>query len=249
MARRSRRMITGILNLDKPPGWTSHDVVTRVRELTGERRVGHAGTLDPLATGVLVICVGAAVRLTEYLQGHDKRYRARIRLGISTDTYDRQGEVMQVRPVPDLTEATIMAELRRFEGEILQRPPVYSALKQKGIPLYRRARRGEPIQPAPRRVHIHRIELIAWQPPELTLEVDCSAGTYIRSLAHDLGEALGCGGHLMALVRLASGPFNLESAHSIAPLATVALSIADGSARFHSSTCHRGGAGAPATRV
>jgi len=209
-------MTAGILNLDKPKGWTSHDVVARVRRLTGEKKVGHAGTLDPFATGVLLVCLGMAVRLVEYLQGHDKRYRATVRLGISTDSYDAEGKPLQTRPVPELTVAAIEAALAQFRGTIQQRPPIYSAIKQRGVPLHRRVRRGESVLVQPREVQIHHLSMIRWQPPDLTLEVHCSAGTYIRSLAHDLGELLGCGGHLAGLIRLASGPFSLESSHSLA---------------------------------
>lgn len=211
-------MTSGIINLDKPRGWTSHDVVARVRRLTGERKVGHAGTLDPFATGVLLVCLGTAVRLAEYLQRHDKRYKATMRLGITTDSYDTDGQPLQTRPVPDLTVPAIEAALEQFRGTIQQRPPIYSAIKQGGVPLHRRVRRGETVQVQPREVQIHHLTLVCWQSPILTLEVHCSAGTYIRSLGHDLGEALGCGGHLVDLVRLASGPFDLVSAHSLSAI-------------------------------
>lgn len=211
-------MTAGILNVDKPRGWTSHDVVARVRRLTGVQKVGHAGTLDPIATGVLLVCLGTAVRLVEYLQGHDKRYRAKVRLGVTTDTYDAEGSPLQTRPVGDLTATAIDTALQRFRGAIQQRPPIYSAIKQGGVPLHRRARRGEAVLTGPRPVQIDRLTLLLWQPPMLSLEVHCSAGTYIRSLAHDLGEALGCGGHLVELVRLASGPFDLASAHTLAAI-------------------------------
>lgn len=201
----------GILNINKPRGMTSHDVVDRVRAVARQREVGHAGTLDPLATGVLLLCLGQATRLTEYLMDSPKEYRARIRLGIATDTDDAEGRVISEKPV-DLDRATVEAALDRFRGRILQVPPMHSALKREGQPLYKLARRGVEVRREPRPVEIYRLDLMAWEPPELTLEVLCSPGTYIRALARDLGEALGCGAHLIGLVRLASGDFRLEDA-------------------------------------
>ena len=223
-------LISGILNVDKPSGMTSHDVVSRVRRLAGQRRVGHAGTLDPMATGVLVVCLGQATRLAEYLTRHDKGYRATARLGETTDTYDADGELTAEfqGALPD--RDVIESHLGQFRGDIEQVPPVYSAIKVDGQPLHRRARRGESITPASRHVTIHRLDLIAWEPPLLTLEVDCSAGTYIRSLAHDLGAVLGCGAHLSGLVRLHSGQFGLETAH---PLDTLLAEANDGGWRKH----------------
>ncbi len=201
----------GLLVLDKPKGWTSHDVVERVRRLTRIRRVGHAGTLDPLATGVLVLLIGPATRLAEFLLGHDKRYRAVIRMGITTDTDDAEGRILSERPV-EVSQEAFEEALRSFEGEILQTPPAFAAIKERGERLYEKARRGEPVAPPPRRVRIHTLRLIEWNPPWATVEVACSAGTYIRALARDLGERLGCGAHLADLRRLASGPFTLADA-------------------------------------
>ncbi len=201
----------GLLVLDKPKGWTSHDAVERVRTLTRIRRVGHAGTLDPLATGVLVVLVGSATRLAEFLLGHDKRYRATIRLGIQTDTDDAEGRIVSERPVAVSREA-FEETLRCFVGEILQIPPAFAALKQGGERLYEKARRGETITPSPRRVRIDELRLVEWNPPWATIEVACSAGTYIRALARDIGERLGCGAHVAELRRLASGPFTLADA-------------------------------------
>jgi|Deesub1362A_J573_1020465.scaffolds.fasta_scaffold10308_2 tRNA pseudouridine55 synthase len=211
-------MTHGLLIIDKDAGWTSHDVVARVRRLIGQRRVGHAGTLDPMATGVLVLCLGRATRLAEYLQGHRKRYQATIRLGEVTDTYDLEGEVIERHPVPSLSEEELTSHLRAFQGTITQRPPAYSAVKVDGVPAYRRARRGEVVALPPRQVTIYEIRLSRWEPPELSLEIECSAGTYIRSLAHDLGQAIGCGAHLIALRRTASGPFTLADAISLSEL-------------------------------
>ncbi|HHH41182.1 MAG TPA: tRNA pseudouridine(55) synthase TruB [Chloroflexi bacterium] len=201
----------GILNLNKPAGLTSHDVVDRVRAVARQRKVGHAGTLDPMATGVLLVCLGRATRVAEYLMASPKTYRARVRLGVTTDTYDAEGSVVEERPV-EVDRAAVERALERFRGRILQVPPMYSALKHKGKRLYELARRGEVVEREPRPVEVYRLELVEWTPPELVLELDCSPGTYVRALAHDLGEALGCGAHLAGLVRLASGDFRLEEA-------------------------------------
>ncbi len=217
-ARDGTSAVHGLLIVDKEAGWTSHDVVAKVRRLIRQRRVGHAGTLDPMATGVLVLCLGKATRLAEYLQGHDKRYRATIRLGETTDTYDAEGRILERRPVPPLSLEELRAYLQRFQGEILQHPPPFSAVKIAGTPAYRRARRGEAVLPPPRQVTIHELRLVAWSPPDLSLEIACSAGTYIRSLAHDLGQAIGCGAHLIALRRTASGPFTERDAIPLAEL-------------------------------
>lgn len=203
--------IAGVLNIDKPSGLTSHDVVARLRRTTGIRRIGHAGTLDPLATGVLVVCLGRATRLIEYLIGQDKTYETTIRLGQTTDTYDADGEIVVERPA-DVTPEAIAAALEAFRGPIRQRAPAYSAIKRDGQPLYKLARRGEAVDPPVRDVTIHALEMLSYEPPLLTLRVACSSGTYIRSLAHDLGQALGCGGHVVALRRTAVGPFDIAAA-------------------------------------
>jgi tRNA pseudouridine55 synthase len=202
---------SGLLVIDKPVGPTSHDVVGRVRRLAGVRRVGHAGTLDPLASGVLLVCVGQATRLVEYLVGLDKVYETTVRLGRATTTYDAEGEVTDEHPVT-VTLAEIAAALDAFRGPIQQRVPPFSAVKRGGEPLYRQARRGEAIDPPQRQVTIHALDLLAYEPPDLHLRVACSSGTYIRSLAHDLGQALGCGGHVAALRRTAAGRFTLAGA-------------------------------------
>lgn len=205
-------MVEGLLVVDKPADMTSHDVVAHVRRLCGQRQVGHAGTLDPLATGVLILCLGRATRLAEYLQAHPKRYQATLRLGETTDTFDADGRVTRTAPIPPLTSVELLGYLQRFRGVIQQRPPAFSAVKRSGIPAYRRARRGEAIDLPPRTVHIAELRLLGWSNPDLRLEIVCSAGTYIRSLAHDLGEAIGCGAHVVALRRLASGPFTVADA-------------------------------------
>jgi tRNA pseudouridine55 synthase len=195
--------------------WTSHDVVARVRRLSQQRRIGHTGTLDPLASGVLILCLGQATRLVEYYQRHDKHYRALVALGMATDTYDAVGTPVAEATVPELHDHEIEAALARFRGDINQTPPAYSALKQEGEALYAKARRGEEVNVAPRPVTIHALELVARSATTLTLDVACSAGTYIRTLAHDLGAALGTVAHLAALRRTAAGGFTLADAHSL----------------------------------
>ena len=203
---------SGILNVDKPSGMTSHDVVAQVRRLTGQRKIGHAGTLDPMATGVLLLCLGQATRVVEYLVAGRKRYRAVVRLGVATDTYDAEGAVTRTVESFDLSRERIEEALSDFRGTIQQVPPPYSAIRLGGRRLYDLARRGVPVEAPPRTVDIEAIQLVAWQPPDLVLEVACSPGTYVRSLAYDLGQALGVGGHLAALTRLASGGWRLEEA-------------------------------------
>jgi len=206
-----RPELAGILNINKASGMTSHDVVAELRRAARIRRVGHAGTLDPIATGVLLICLDQATRVSQYLMASDKVYRARIRLGQTTDTDDREGEITRQQPLPPgLDESAIQQALDAFVGHIDQIPPRYAAIKQKGVPLYKLARQGIEAQVESRPIVIHAIHLLKWQPPYLTLDVHCGPGTYIRSLARDLGERLGCGGHLANLTRLKSGQFTLE---------------------------------------
>ena len=211
--------LAGILNVDKPPGVTSHDVVDTVRRLAGQRKVGHAGTLDPMATGVLLVCLGKATRVAEYLMRGRKRYRATIVLGATTDTYDAEGQITSTGEETDFTQAEIGAALETFVGSSEQVPPMYSAIKRDGQPLYRLARQGKTVERSPRPVQIDAIDLLAWTPPELSIDVTCSPGTYIRSLAHDLGQYLGSGAYLSSLVRLASGRFTIEDATSLDRLA------------------------------
>ncbi len=214
-------MHDGILIIDKPPGFTSHDVVNRVRRATKIRQVGHAGTLDPMATGVLVVCLGQGTRISEYLLGHDKAYRATIRLGIETSTYDADGEVIATRDV-NVDRATLERALAQFRGGIQQVPPMHSAIKRDGQKLYELARRGIEIEREARAVVIYSIELREYPAPDVTIDVRCSAGTYIRSIAHDLGAALGTGGHLIKLTRTAAGPFTIEQALALEAFETAA---------------------------
>lgn len=214
MARRRQRapQIDGILNIDKPYGITSMDVVRRVKRASGQRRVGHGGTLDPIATGVIPVCMGQATRLMEDVVGGTKTYLASIELGVSTDTYDAQGEVTERRDPSGVSLADIEAVLPAFTGDILQAPPMYSALKRQGKRLYDLARAGVEIEREPRPVTVHAITLREWKPPIVKLEIDCGKGFYVRSLAHDIGEALGCGAHMNALNRLRSGAFRVQDA-------------------------------------
>lgn len=208
----------GIFVIDKGEGMTSHDVVARVRRLAHQKRVGHAGTLDPAATGVLPILLGQATRVAEYLSESGKAYRAVIRFGLETNTYDREGQVTRTAPTDDLTLQRITTALPAFLGEQDQLPPIYSAIKRDGRPLYALARAGESVTVDPRRVRIDALRVVAWQSPELTLDVECGKGTYIRSLAHDLGQRLGPGAHLAALTRTRSGPFTLDQAITLEAL-------------------------------
>ena len=211
----------GLLNINKPSGMTSHDVVNAVRRITGIRQVGHTGTLDPLATGVLVVLVGPATRLAQYLSGVDKTYTAVVRLGETTSTYDAEGEILLRRPVT-VGCADIEVALEAYRGPQLQTPPMVSAVKVGGKPLYKLARKGQEIERQPRQVTIHALTLDACALPEFTLTITCSAGTYIRSLAHDLGEQLGCGAHLAALTRTVTGRFDLAQSVTLEQLRALA---------------------------
>lgn len=207
----------GLIVVDKPVGPTSHRIVSLVRQGTGIRKVGHAGTLDPRASGVLVLCLGPATRLSEYLSTTSKRYEATVRFGATTRTYDSEGEVVRKSDVLPSIEQ-IEAALPRFIGEIQQAPPPFSAIKLQGRRSYDMARAGEPVDLAPRGVTIYQLELVDYRPPDLELAVECSAGTYIRSLANDLGDCLGSGGHLAALRRTKAGPFGIDQAVSLGAL-------------------------------
>jgi tRNA pseudouridine55 synthase len=202
----------GFLVIDKPRGLTSHDVVEVVRRRLGTRRVGHLGTLDPLATGVLPLAVREATKLVPFLEGGAKSYAGTIRLGVETDTLDAEGHVVRRHEGPYPNEATLRAGLLAFTGEIEQVPPMFSAVKRGGVPLHRLARQGQEVERAPKRVRIERFELIEYTPPDLEIEVDCSAGSYVRALAADLGRHLGCGAYLRSLRRTRSGPFTEDQA-------------------------------------
>jgi len=208
----------GILNINKPWGKTSFSVVALVKRLTGERRVGHAGTLDPAATGVLPICLGQGTRVIEFLVDATKAYLAQIELGIATDTYDASGKITQQGDPSGITQNQLESSLTSFYGSIHQTPPMYSAVKYHGKRLYELARAGIEVERESRLIKIHDLKLIDWQPPVATIEVVCGKGTYIRSLAHDLGQALGCGAHLKSLTRLRCGLFDIRDAISVCQL-------------------------------
>jgi tRNA pseudouridine55 synthase len=198
--------------VDKPRGWTSHDVVDAARRWLGTRRVGHLGTLDPLATGVLPLAVREATKLVPFLEGGAKSYAGTIRLGLETDTLDAEGRVVRRHEGPYPDEAALRAGLVAFTGEIEQLPPMFSAVKLGGVPLHRLARQGQEVERAPKRVRIERFELVGYSPPDAQIEVDCSAGSYVRALAADLGRHLGCGAYLASLRRTRSGPFTEDQA-------------------------------------
>jgi tRNA pseudouridine55 synthase len=209
----------GILNIHKDIGMTSHDVVAKIRKLLKQKRVGHAGTLDPAASGVLPICIGQGTRVAEYLSESGKAYRAEIRFGVVTDTYDAEGTILRTTDASELSLERIEEGLPQFLGAQMQLPPLYSAIKIRGQPAYKRMRAGEEITLEARPVEIYRLQVVAWEAPVLTLDVECSKGTYIRSLAYDLGERVGYGAHLTGLVRTRSGPFMLAESTSLAQLA------------------------------
>src|SRR6185437_12143937 len=197
--RPESRATSGILLLDKPSGISSNRALQQVKRLLGAAKAGHTGSLDPLATGLLPLCFGEATKIAGYLLGARKAYAAECRLGITTDTFDSDGAVLVERAVPTLDDGAIRAELAKLTGHITQVPPVYSALKQGGVPLYKRARRGEAVEAPPREVDVFHFDLLERTGDTLGLHVECGSGTYVKSLVRDLGEALGCGAHLTAL--------------------------------------------------
>lgn len=215
--------VNGVIAVDKPQDITSAKVVSIVKRLLNARKVGHAGTLDPFAQGVLVCCINDATRLARFLLAGDKVYEATLKLGIETDTQDSTGTVTAERRRVDYPEDTIRSVVKKFEGIIEQQPPVFSALKHKGTPLYKLARKGSPVHKPARKVHISSIKILEIKPPLVHFKVRCSAGTYIRTLCADMGEQLGCGGHLFALRRLESSGFKIQQAVSLPALEKLAL--------------------------
>ena len=213
MARRRNpgRDVTGILLLDKPLGLTSNAALQRVKRLYRAAKAGHTGSLDPLATGLLPLCLGAATKFSAFLLDADKRYRVKVRLGVTTTTADAEGEVLQTRPLEDIDAARVEPVLARFTGDIQQLPPMYSAVKHEGQRLYKLAREGVEVERKPRPISIYALSLVSLEGEDLVLDVHCSKGTYVRTLAEDIGEALGCGGHVAELRRTGVGPY-LESA-------------------------------------
>ena len=208
----TRPQIDGVLDLHKLEGSTSMDVVRIIKRLTRVKRVGHAGTLDPIATGVLPVCLGQATRLMEYLVDHHKLYRAEFRLGAATDTHDAYGTVTSGQDPSGITRSQVEALLPVFTGEIQQLPPMYSALKRDGKRLYDLARAGLEVERPTRPVSVYSLNMVDWSPPLATIEVECGRGLYVRTLVHDIGAMLGCGAHLSALIRLKVGPFTVADA-------------------------------------
>jgi tRNA pseudouridine55 synthase len=216
--------VNGILLLDKPAGASSNRALQQAKRLFGAAKAGHTGSLDPLATGLLPVCFGEATKIAGYLLGARKAYAADCRLGITTDTCDSEGGVLAERPVPSLDDTVLLKALQALTGRITQVPPVYSALKQQGVPLYKRARRGETVEAPPRTVEVFRFELLGRDGDTLRLHVECGSGTYVRSLVRDLGELLGCGAHLTALRRLWVEPFREPRMFTLDELAQLGAS-------------------------
>jgi tRNA pseudouridine55 synthase len=217
------RELEGVLLVDKPTDHTSHDVVARLRGKLHLKRIGHAGTLDPMATGLLVMLVGKATRISQYLMSVEKEYTGTIRLGAVTNTQDATGEVLETRPVPALEESAVRTALDGFLGDQYQIPPMFSAVKIDGRPLYKSARKGEEVEREPRFIRVMRFDLTRWASPDLDFDLHCTKGTYVRTLAHDLGARLGCGAHLAALRRTASGAMRIEQALPLEDLLAMPL--------------------------
>jgi tRNA pseudouridine55 synthase len=205
----------GVLLVDKADGMTSHDVVALVRRKLGIKKVGHCGTLDPIATGLLLLTIGRGTKVQDLLMSEDKEYVGRLVLGVSTDTQDRQGEIVEQHPVPPLDEKQIHAAFEKFRGDFYQLPPMVSAKKHGGVPLYKLARQGKVVEREPRLVHVYRYSVDRIAPPEIDFGVLCSKGFYVRTYAHDIGETLGCGAHLDSLRRTKSGRFDVANAISV----------------------------------
>src|SRR5881398_2974070 len=211
----------GVLLVDKAEGMTSHDVVALVRRRLQIKKVGHCGTLDPIATGLLLLTLGRGTKIQDLLMSEDKEYAGTLTLGAVTDTQDRAGKVTEERPVPPLDEATVRAAFDKFRGDFYQMPPMVSAIKQGGVPLYKLARQGKVVEREPRLVHVYRYSIDRIAVPELDFSVLCSKGFYVRTYVHDIGETLGCGAHLKNLRRVKSGRFIVEGAITVEELKTV----------------------------
>jgi len=202
----------GVLLVDKPRDHTSHDVIARLRGKLRMRRIGHAGTLDPMATGLLIVLIGKATRASQFLISLDKEYEGSIQLGKVTDSQDADGNLMETRPVPDLDAGAVKAAMQGFLGDQYQTPPMYSAIKIDGVPLYKRARKGEEVEREPRFIRVMSWDLLGFESPRIDFRLRCTKGTYVRTLAHDLGQKLGCGAHLSALRRTATDRFLVSQA-------------------------------------
>ncbi len=222
--KRTGLALDGILLVDKPQEWTSHDVVNFVKGRYRLAKVGHGGTLDPMATGLLVLLLGKGTKASQSVMEGAKVYEGTLTLGVTTDSQDADGAPVETRPVPaDLTRETVENVLQKFIGDIEQIPPMVSALKKDGVPLYKLARKGETVEREARSLTIHSLEITDFDPPRIGLRTRCSKGTYVRTLAHDIGAELGCGAHLSALRRTASGPFDVESAVTVDALRDMPL--------------------------
>ena len=208
----------GALVVDKPSGWTSHDVVAKIRGYFRIEKVGHCGTLDPMATGILILVIGQATRQSERLMSSDKRYEGAMRLGEITDSHDADGELLETRLVPLYTQEELAAEAKSFIGDLHQVTPMVSAIKIKGVPLHKLARQGREVERKPRLIHIYRFDITDYEEPFAYFDVVCTKGTYIRVLAQDLGLKLGCGAHLTSLRRTASGGFQIDDAHDLSTI-------------------------------
>jgi tRNA pseudouridine55 synthase len=214
--------LDGVLLVDKAEGMTSHDVVALIRRKLGIKKVGHCGTLDPIATGLLLLTIGRGTKVQDLLMSEDKEYAGTLMLGITTSSQDRQGEIVDQRPVPGLAENEIRAAFERFRGDFYQMPPMVSAKKHGGVPLYKLARQGKVVEREPRFVHVYRYTIDRIAPPEIDFSVLCSKGFYVRTYVHDIGELLGCGAHLKSLRRIKSGRFDLVRAISVDEIKTAA---------------------------
>ena len=215
--------LCGVLLVDKPPDHTSHDVVARLRGKLQMKKIGHAGTLDPMATGLLIMLVGKATRISQYLISLDKEYTGTIEFGKITDSQDAEGRVMETRPVPPMSRAEVQQAMQGFLGDQYQMPPMYSAIKIDGVPLYKKARKGEEVEREPRFIRIFGFELTGFELPRIDFRLRCSKGTYVRTIAHDLGQKLGCGAHLAALRRTATDKFNVSQALTLDQIMSMSL--------------------------
>ena len=213
--------IDGVLLIDKAPGMTSHDVVAITRRVLNTRKVGHCGTLDPLATGLLIITIGRGTKIQDLIMSEDKEYVGTIRLGQTTNSQDADGDILEEKPVPALTKEEVDEVFSRFQGDFYQIPPMVSAIKKDGVPLYKLARQGKTVERAPRLVHIYGHEILKMELPEVEFRVVCSKGFYVRTYAHDIGDILGCGAHLKALRRTASGKFRADGVLTVEELRTL----------------------------
>jgi tRNA pseudouridine55 synthase len=210
-----KQELEGILLVDKPTDHTSHDVVARMRRKFGMKRIGHAGTLDPMATGLMIVLIGKATTVSQYLMSLDKEYTGTVKLGATTNTQDAEGDVLETRPVPALTEEEVRAAMSGMLGDQYQMPPMFSAIKIGGVPLYKRARQGEEVEREPRFIRVMRFDATRIVLPEIDFLVQCTKGTYVRTLGHDLGNKLGCGGHLSALRRTAIDKLRVERSFTV----------------------------------